>query len=269
MADSAPEPGPDARVIVSDRDHVRTLTLNRAAKRNALDDPSRDALLAQLRRAETDVSVRAVVVTGSGPAFCAGGDIGSMADRLAAPADTVAETGWRRQLRTHTLVRTLHDLSKPTVAAVNGAATGLGADLALACDFVIAAESARIAMSYVLRGLIPDGGAVYFLPRRVGLARAKELILTGRTLDATEALAIGLVDDVVPDAGLPTRVSEFLRPIVRNSTLAVSLAKELLNRSSESDIDSVFASTREAQAICYTSAEHRAAVTAFMDRTRG
>jgi enoyl-CoA hydratase/carnithine racemase len=262
-----PEPDPTARVVVSDQDHVRTLTLNRPAKRNALDDPSREALLEEVRRAERDASVRAVVVTGSGPAFCAGGDIASMADRLAAAADTVAETGWRRQLRTHSLVRELHGLSKPTVAAVNGAATGLGADLALACDFIIAAESAWLAMSYVLRGLIPDGGAVYFLPRRVGLARAKELILTGRTVDATEARSIGLVDEVVPDSELAARAMEFLRPIVCNSTLAVSLAKDLLDRSSESDLDSVFASTREAQAMCYTSAEHRAAVTAFLNRT--
>jgi enoyl-CoA hydratase/carnithine racemase len=266
---TVPDPDPTARVIVSDQDHVRTLILNRPAKRNALDDPSRETLLEEVRRAERDASVRAVVVTGAGPAFCAGGDIASMSDRLAAPADTVAETGWRRQLRTHALVRELHDLSKPTVAAVNGVATGLGADLALACDFVIAAESARIAMSYVLRGLIPDGGAVYFLPRRVGLARAKELILTGRTLGATEALSIGLVDEVVPDTELHARAREFLRPIVRNSALAVSLAKDLLDRSSESDIDSVFASTRAAQAMCYTSAEHRTAVTAFTNRSRG
>lgn len=269
VTDSVQESGPADLVIASDRDDIRTLTLNRPSKRNALDDTSREVLLDEIRRAERDTSVRALVITGAGVAFCAGGDIASMADRLAAPAETVAETGWRRQLRTHSLVRELHGLSKPTLAAVNGAATGLGADLALACDFIIAASSARIAMSYVLRGLIPDGGAAYFLPRRVGLARAKQLILTGHTLDASEALSIGLVDEVVAEAELLERANEFLGPIVRNSPLAVSLAKGLLDRSTETDIDAMFASTREAQAMCYTSAGHRSAVTRFMNRTSG
>lgn len=264
-----PRNGSDgASVLTRDEGGIRTLTLNRPAKRNALDDDVREQLLDAVRAADRDPAVRALVVTGAGSAFCAGGDIAGMAQRLAAEPDTVAETGWRRQQRTHALVRQLHDLTKPTVAAVNGAATGLGLDLALSCDFVFMAASARVAMSYVMRGLIPDGGAAYYLPRRVGLARAKELIFTGRTLDAAEALAIGLVDEVVADEGLLARASEFLMPMIAHSSLAVSLAKGLLDRSMETDAETMFASTRQAQAMCYTSADHRAAVAAFLDRSR-
>src|SRR5690606_40291895 len=131
-------------------------------------------------RAARDPAIRALVVTGAGPAFCAGGDIKGMQARLDAPAGEVAFNGWTRQQRTHHAVTALFKLPKPTIAAVNGAAAGLGCDMALSCDFVIAADSAHLSMTYIHRGLIPDGGGMYFLPRRVGLARAKELIFSGR-----------------------------------------------------------------------------------------
>ena len=131
-------------------------------------------------------------------AFCAGGDIAGMQQRLQAPPGQIAFNGWRRQKRTHQGVALLHGLPKPTIAAVNGAASGLGCDLALACDFIIASTAASFAMSFIHRGLVPDGGGMYFLPRRVGLPRAKELIFTGRSVPAEEALAIGLVDRLSP-----------------------------------------------------------------------
>ena len=120
-----------------------------------------------------------------------------MKERLAAPAGEIAFTGWQRQKRLHQVVAILHGMGKPTIAAVNGAAAGLGCDLALACDFIIASEAASFAMSFILRGLVPDGGGLYFLPRRVGLVRAKELIFTGRRVAAQEALAIGLADRLI------------------------------------------------------------------------
>ena len=110
----------------------------------------------------------------------------------------MAFNGWRRQGQTHKSVALLHGLPKPVIAAVNGAAAGLGCDMALACDFIVASEQAMFTMSFVKRGLVSDGGGMYFLPRRVGLPRAKELIFTGRTVDAKEALAIGLADRVAP-----------------------------------------------------------------------
>ena len=188
------EPEAGGRILVEVQETVALVTLNRPQVRNAIDDAMREELEAAVARVERDPSVRAVVLTGSGVAFCAGGDIRNMRERLQAPAGEVAFRGWNRMQRVHRAVVALHALTKPTIAAVNGAATGLGCDLALCCDFVMASESASFAMSYVLRGLIPDGGGMYFLPRRVGLARAKELIFSGRTIGAAEALSINMIE---------------------------------------------------------------------------
>src|SRR6266540_1286546 len=141
---------------------VATVTLNRPAVRNAIDDAMRATLIATFDRLAADDAVRAVVLTGKGVAFCAGGDISGMKQRLSAPAGQVAFNGWRRQKRTHQAIATLHGLGKPTVAAVNGAAAGLGCDIAMCCDFIIASEAASFAMSFIRRGLVPDGGSLYF-----------------------------------------------------------------------------------------------------------
>ena len=155
---------------------VAVATLNRPAVRNALDEPTRAELQSILDRVADDASIKALVVTGNGTAFCAGGDISAMQQRLNAPHGRLGASGWLRQRRLHGMMGALHSLEKPTIAAVNGAAAGLGMDLALCCDFIVAAELAFFTMSYVQRGLIPDGGGLYFLPRRVGLPKAKELL---------------------------------------------------------------------------------------------
>ena len=126
-----------------------------------------------------------------GKDFCAGGDISGMQRRMNAPAGEIAFNGWHRQQRVHHAQALLHTMPNPVIAAVNGAASGLGADTALACDFIVASEWASFTWSYINRGLIPDGGGMYFLPRRVGLPKAKELIFTGRQVKADEALALG------------------------------------------------------------------------------
>ena len=147
-----------------------------------------------LERVAADKAIRALVLTGAGKGFCAGGDIAGMERRMNAPAGEVGFNGWHRQQRVHHTQALLHTMPKPVIAAVNGAASGLGADTALACDFIIASEWASFTWSYIHRGIIPDGGGMYFLPRRVGLPKAKELIFTGRKVDVDEALALGIVD---------------------------------------------------------------------------
>ncbi len=147
-----------------------------------------------LERVAADKAIRALVLTGAGKGFCAGGDIAGMERRMKAPAGEIGFNGWHRQQRVHHTQALLHTMPKPTIAAVNGAASGLGADTALACDFIIASEWASFTWSYIHRGIIPDGGGMYFLPRRVGLPKAKELIFTGRKVDVDEALALGIVD---------------------------------------------------------------------------
>ena len=244
---------------------VAVLTLNRPAARNAIDDAMRAELVAALDRVARTDSVKALVVTGAGKGFCAGGDVKSMRARLAVPPGEVALNGWRRQQRTHHAVSMLHALPKPTVAAVNGAATGLGCDVALCCDFIVASEAARFAMSYILRGLIPDGGGMYFLPRRVGLARAKELIFTGRTVEPEEALRLGMIDRVTRAEALLDDARAWAEELGRGAPAALALSKGILDQSFELPVEQVFALGSQAQAICYSSREHQEAVAAFLE----
>ena len=246
---------------------VAIVALDRPEVRNAIDDALRSEFIAALERAAADDAVRAVVLTGKGKAFCAGGDISGMKERLKAPAGQVAFNGWRRQGQTHRSVALLHSLPKPVIAAVNGAAAGLGCDMALACDFIVASEQAIFTMSFVKRGLVSDGGGMYFLPRRVGLPRAKELIFTGRTVDANEALAIGLVDRVVPAEALIADSAAWASELSQGSQASIALSKAILNRTFETPEEQVFALGREAQAVCYTTAEHQESVHAFLNKT--
>jgi len=249
-------------------DGVATLRLDRPERRNAIDDAMRGEMIAALEEAASDPAVRAMVVTGTGTAFCAGGDVRGMRNRLAAPQEDVAFNGWRRQQRTHRAVALLHTMPKPTIAAVNGAAAGLGCDVALSCDFIMAAESAQFTMSFIARGLIPDGGGMYFLPRRVGLARAKELVFTGRRVGAAEALAMGMVERVVPDADLAASAQDWARALSAGSPAALALAKSVMDRSLEMSFEQVLAEGAKAQALCYTTGEHRASVEAFLAQSK-
>lgn len=248
------------------RDGIAIVTLNRPDKRNAINDAMRQDLMQVLDWAERDPEVRAVLVTANGKGFCAGGDISAMRERLSAPTGRVAINGWRRQRRTHHLLTMLHGMPKPTIAAVNGAAAGLGCDLALCCDFVVGSKDATFVMSYVLRGLIPDGGGMYFLPRRVGLAKAKQLIFSGRMLTADEALEMGMIEQVAAPESLIDDAMELARSMTVGSPDAVALSKSILNQSFESTVEEVFALGSQAQAICYTTDSHRDAVSAFLNR---
>jgi enoyl-CoA hydratase/carnithine racemase len=223
-------------------------------------------LIAILDRLSRDDAVRALVLTGNGEAFCAGGDIKAMRERLQADPGKIGFNGWQRQQRTHHAVTTLHAFGKPTIAAVNGAATGLGCDLALCCDFVLASEAATFAMTYILRGLIPDGGGMYFLPRRVGLARAKELFFTGRKLLAHEALQMGMIDRICPPDELIELACAWATELSQGSPAALALTKSILDQSFEHGAEQVFALGSQAQAICYTTAEHRDSVAAFLEK---
>ncbi|MCX6502939.1 MAG: enoyl-CoA hydratase-related protein [Microbacterium sp.] len=242
------------------------LTLNRPAARNAIDDRMRAAIRAALQQVSGDDDVRTIVLTGAGSAFCAGGDIKAMRDRLAARPGRVAFDGWQRQRGTADLVSTLHDSDRITIAAVNGAAVGLGLDLALACDFVVAAPQAVFASSFVKRGLVPDGGSLYFLPRRVGLQLTKELIYSGRTVDAQEAARVGLVDRLATDGALIEETLEYADLFAGHSQAAIALMKSIVSRTFETPLDRIAALGGEAQAIAYTTDEHHAAIEAFLAR---
>lgn len=262
--------GPQAMtyILVSLTNGVATITLNRPELRNALNDEMRAELIAAFDWADASREVRAVILTGAGKGFCSGGDIGGMRARLDAPAGEVAFNGWKRQKQTHRGVGVIRNLSKPVIAAVNGAAFGLGLDMALACDFIIVADGAKLSMSFIKRGLVSDGGGMYFLPRRVGLSKAKELILTGRVVEPEEALSIGMVDRIATPEALLAEAQAWAEELSQGSPAAVALTKAILDQTFESTADEIFTLGREAQAICYTSAEHRASVEAFLNKAK-
>lgn len=255
-----------AFVAVSVSNAIATIRLNRPEVRNAINDQMRAELIAAFEWADAVSDVRAVILTGEGKGFCSGGDIAGMKERLGAPAGEVAFNGWRRQKRTHRGISVIHGLSKPVIAAVNGAAFGLGLDMALACDFIIAVEGAKMSMSFIKRGLVSDGGGMYFLPRRVGLPKAKELILTGRVVEAGEALTIGLVDRVASADTLLSEAQVWAEELSQGSPAAVALTKAILDQSFESSDDQIFALGCEAQAICYTTSQHHRSVEDFLNK---
>jgi enoyl-CoA hydratase/carnithine racemase len=246
---------------------IATLTFNRPDKRNAMSDALRSEFIDALEHIAADKAIRALVLTGAGKAFCAGGDIAGMQKRMNAPAGEVGFNGWHRQQRVHHAQALLHTMPKPVIAAVNGAASGLGADTALACDFVIASEWASFAWSYIQRGIVPDGGGMYFLPRRVGLPRAKELIFTGRKVDVDEALKLGIADRKTSSQTLLADAQAWAAELSRASSTALALTKTILDQSFELSSHDVFAQGSQAQGICYTSSEHRASVEAFLAKT--
>lgn len=246
---------------------IATLTLNRPDKRNAMSDDMRTEFIHALERVSADKAIRALVLTGAGKGFCAGGDIAGMERRMNAPTGEIAFNGWHRQQRVHHTQTLLHTMPKPVIAAVNGAASGLGADTALACDFIIASEWANFTWSYIHRGIIPDGGGMYFLPRRVGLAKAKELIFTGRKVDIDEALALGIADRKVSSETLLADAQAWAREMSQGSGTALALTKTIMNQTFEQTAHQVFAQGSQAQGICYTSTEHRESVMAFLAKT--
>jgi enoyl-CoA hydratase/carnithine racemase len=247
-------------------DGIALVQLNRPDVRNAIDDAMRSELITALDEIARDSTARALVITGNGKGFCAGGDIRGMKQRLEAPAGEVAINGWRRQQRTHHFIAALHELPKPTIAAVNGAAAGLGCDLALCCDFIVASSEASLAMSYIHRGLIPDGGGMYFLPRRVGLVKAKELIFSGRRVLPDEALAIGMIDRIVSPETLLTDAMTWARDLSHGSQASLALVKTILNETYETPCKEVFQKGSQAQAICYTTSEHQQSVREFLTK---
>jgi enoyl-CoA hydratase/carnithine racemase len=245
---------------------IATITLNRPDVRNAINDHMRAELITAFEQAGRDNAVKAVVLTGAGKGFCSGGDIAGMQQRLAAAPGEVAFNGWKRQQNTHKSIAVIHGLSKPVIAAVNGAAFGLGLDLALACDFIVAVEGAKLSMSFIKRGLVSDGGGMYFLPRRVGLVRAKELILSARIIEAEEALTIGMVDRVVSAEQLLAQAQGWAEELSIGSPAAIALTKSILDKTFESTDEQILALGREAQAICYTTSEHRQSVEEFLSK---
>ncbi|MFD9002743.1 enoyl-CoA hydratase/isomerase family protein [Streptomyces sp. NPDC059582] len=242
---------------------VSHITLNRPEALNALTPDQRERIIGLLFEASGDPDVRAVVITGTGRGFCSGADLRAGPTAGERVAGDVART---LRLGAQRLVAAVLDCEKPVIAAVNGTAAGLGAHLALACDLVLAAESARFIEVFVRRGLVPDGGGAYLLPRLVGPRRAKELMFFGDALTAPDAERLGLVNRVVPDAELARTARAWAERLATGPTRALALTKQLVNASLESDRATAFAAEAAAQEINMGTADAREGVRSFVER---
>ncbi|HYE71561.1 MAG TPA: enoyl-CoA hydratase/isomerase family protein [Aquabacterium sp.] len=234
--------------------------LNRPQQRNALDPALRSALSQAIGEVRGDAGVRALVLTGAGGHFCAGGDI-----RSGVQTRGDVFEGRERMQRSHRWLEDLADLEKPVIAAVDGSAFGAGLSLALAADFILASRRARFCSAFVRLGYVPDLGAMYLLPRAVGLARAKDLVFTGRVVEAAEAQAIGLVQQVV-EGDVLEHAMAFARRFEAAPRASLGMAKSVLNQALESDRRTVLGLEAMAQAICRESAFHQEAVRRFLAR---
>ena len=245
------------------RDTVATITLNRPDKLNAFTGTMREDLVGALRECEGDASVRAVVITGAGRAFCAGGDVEFMAG-LQKSGDTPA---FRRLLDAgRDVILQIAAMAKPVIASVNGVAAGAGCNLALACDYRIASDQAKLSESFVRIGLHPDWGGTWLLPRLVGRSRAAEILMTGRMVDAAEALAIGMVDRVVPAAELGTETEKLAGAIAAAPPLAVAGIKRALALSERNDLAAQIDLESEHQLRCFESADAAEGMAAYFEK---
>ncbi|QDY77353.1 enoyl-CoA hydratase/isomerase family protein [Streptomyces qinzhouensis] len=249
-------------IRVSERG-VLWLTLNRPDVMNALTRDQREHLIALLSEASADPAVRAVVITATGKGFCAGADLRSgpaAGDRIAGDVARLIREGAQR------FIAAVLDCEKPVIAAVNGTAAGLGAQLALACDLVIASEEARFIEVFARRGLVPDGGGAYLLPRLIGPRRAKELMFFGDALSAQEAERWGLVNRVVPPAELAKTARAWADRLATGPTRSISLTKQLVNASLDTDRATAFAAEATAVEIAMTTHDATEGVAAFRER---
>jgi 2-(1,2-epoxy-1,2-dihydrophenyl)acetyl-CoA isomerase len=241
---------------------VRTITLDRADKLNAVNGALASSLVAALDDAAHDDAVRVVVLTGAGRAFCAGLDLSAPPELpTATRTDRLDPYAW-----VGSWVLAVIACEKPVIAAVNGPAAGAGFGLALACDIRIVASSAKLTAGYVRRGLSPDAGVSYFLPRHVGLARASEILLTGRDVDATEAERIGLAALVVPDAELATATAAQAAKLAVGAPIAHALTKRLLAQSFDRPLDAALREELTHIKYCFTTADVGEAMAAFREK---
>lgn len=256
------------QVIYEKSDGIATITLNRPERMNAFTPKMLGEWYSALQDANVDPDVRAVILTGAGRGFCTGADvrgdgpIGRLMDRSRSLAEN------RNFLRdsVQRIPRLLALMEKPYIAAVNGAAAGAGMDMASMCDMRFAADSARFGMTYVRMGLIPGDGGCYYLPRIVGLARALDLIWTGRLFDAKEALAIGYVGAVVPADGLMDYTRDYALKLAKGPAVAIQQAKRLAYRSLELGVDAALDLAQQAMIICQSTEDAREGPRAFAEK---
>jgi 2-(1,2-epoxy-1,2-dihydrophenyl)acetyl-CoA isomerase len=235
-------------LLISSVEAVTRINFNRPSARNAINWELRRALVQALEDASRDHSVRVVVLAGDERAFCAGGDVKEMGF---GPRDTSDKLLIAKRIN-----QLISEMDKPVVAEVRGYASGAGFGLALACDFVLADESAIFQSSFIQRGLVPDMGTTYWLIRQVGLHRAKEIIFTGRSVGATEAFELGFVSRLWSVAEFRSQADALERELAEQPSVGLGLTKRMLNRALESDLSSAMDAERIGQLVASASDEH-------------
>jgi 2-(1,2-epoxy-1,2-dihydrophenyl)acetyl-CoA isomerase len=244
-------------------DGVATLTLNRPERLNALSAPIMEGLLEALPRLAADKTVGAVVLTGAGKGFCAGGDV----KRMAGEPGGYDEDGAAARLRARMdISRLLHEMPKPTIAMVNGPAAGAGLAMALACDLRIAGESARFVTAFAKVGFSGDFGGSYFLSKLIGTGKARELYFTAEPLDAAQALALGVVNRVVPDAELAATTMDFAKKLARGPRIALAAMKQNFNAAENGTLAELLDLEARRQVETGRTEDHKEAAKAFVEK---
>lgn len=250
----------DSSLVFSLADGVATLRLNRPDVFNSINKPVALALQQHLRDCQADAGVRAVVLTGTGRAFCAGQDLAEITGPDAPDVSEIVEKHY------NPMVLLIRELEKPVIAAVNGVAAGAGANLALACDIVVAKESASFIQAFSKIGLVPDSGGTYFLPRLVGLQRASTLMLTGDKVTAAEAVQMGMIYRAVADEAFDDEVAKLAHKMANLPTKGLAYTKHLLNRSFGNDLAQQLRAEGDYQLRAGQTADYREGVSAFLEK---
>jgi 2-(1,2-epoxy-1,2-dihydrophenyl)acetyl-CoA isomerase len=252
----------DSDLLYDVAERVATITLNRPDKLNAFTASMIDAWARALAEAQADDQVNVVVVTGSGRAFCAGGDVARMGVGEPSPLDHKNQL-WEH---IHRIPRTLEGMDKPVIAMVNGLAVGAGMGMCLMCDVRIAAEDARFSTGYVRVGLVPGDGDTYFLPRLIGTARALELLWTADFVEAPEALRLGIVNRVVPPGELRDATYAFARQVAEGPQVPIRMIKRLVYQSMRLDLRTHLDLVSSHMAVVRRTADHAEGVAAFKEK---
>ena len=242
---------------------VLTLTLNRPERLNALNAALIEALSAGIERARTDRECRAVLITGAGRGFCAGADL---ANRAFAPGDARPDLGQALEKGLNPIIRGIRDLPKPVVSAVNGPAAGAGANIALACDIVLAAKTAQFLQAFIRIGLIPDAGGTFVLPRLVGDARARALMMLAEPIGAEQAEAAGMIYRAVDDQDLMGEARTVAERLASGATHALGLLKRALAASPANNLDAQLDLERDLQREAGAGDDYLEGVRAFLDK---
>jgi enoyl-CoA hydratase/carnithine racemase len=249
---------------------VVVLTINRAESRNPLGaDGDGDAFAAAAAQINADRAVRAVILTGAGKAFSAGGDVKAMKDRAGAFAGPGVAIRERYRTGIHRIVRSVWNIEVPVIAAVNGPAIGLGNDVACLADMRIAADTAIFGATFLKIGLVPGDGGAWLLPRVIGMARASELLYTGDTIDAQTALSWGLVSRVVPGATLADEAMKLARKISQQPPDVLRMTKKLLREGQAVSFDNIMELSAAMQALAHHTEDHGEAIDAFFEKRPG